>query len=123
MKKKSQAVKNEMGLGFILALAFIFFSQFPVFAQTVVTGKVVAQNDSATAIAGATVRIKGANASVVTGSDGSFTIKTAPNAVLIISSVGYATQEVAVNGRSSIMARMIVSRSAKNRGDRASAAA
>ena len=55
-----------------------------------------------TALSGVTVSIKGSSKSVLTGNDGAFSIEVAEDAVLIISHVGFATQEVPVNGRSSI---------------------
>lgn len=104
MKKTS--IKNVTGRAMMLALAFIVFLHLPGLSQTgTVTGKVVAgQNDST--MAGVTVRVKGGNTSTITAADGSFTIKAGPNAVLIFSNVGFATQEVAVNNRSNLSVRL-----------------
>ena len=107
MKKTTKALTNEIGKGFLLALAFIVVSCLPALAQnTTVTGKIVAaQGDSA--LAGVTVRVKGATTSAITGPDGSFTIKAAPNAVLMVSNIGYANQEVPVNSRTNLTVRMV----------------
>lgn len=104
MEKTS--IKNVTRRAIMLALAFIVFLHLPGLSQTgTVTGKVVAgQNDST--VAGVTVRVKGGNTSAVTAADGTFTIKAGPNAVLIFSSVGFATQEVSVNNRSSLSVRL-----------------
>jgi TonB-linked SusC/RagA family outer membrane protein len=106
MKKKLHAFKNEAGRRIILALSFVIFSGLAVLAQEpAITGKVVAsENDSA--LNRATVKVKGANVSTITQADGSFTIKAGRNAVLIVSNVGFTTQEVAVNGRSEIIVRL-----------------
>lgn len=54
-------------------------------------------------VAGATVTEKGTGNSVVTKEDGSFTINTSKaNATLVVSYVGYASKEIAVNSQSFI---------------------
>jgi TonB-linked SusC/RagA family outer membrane protein len=90
----------------LLILTLLVLSHLPGMSQTTtVTGKVVAsQGDSS--LAGVTVRVKGGNTSAITGTDGSFTIKATPNAVLIFSNIGYATQEVAVNNRTNLTVRL-----------------
>jgi TonB-linked SusC/RagA family outer membrane protein len=50
-------------------------------------------------LTGVTVQIKGTQTSVITDADGRFTIKAPGNATLVISYVGYRTQEVKVNNR------------------------
>jgi len=73
-----------------------------------IKGKVV---DSAGApIGGVTVSIKGTRKGVATDQNGEFTIDAADaDAVLVFSSIGYATQEVRVHGRSSITIRLVAS--------------
>ncbi len=51
---------------------------------------------------GATITVKGTTTSVITDADGNFSINVPENAVLIISYVGYRTQEIPVNNRSEI---------------------
>ncbi len=58
-----------------------------------VTGKVV-ENTNDSLIEGATVSVKGKNISTLTAKDGSFSLMVPPNAVLVISSIGYLTQEI-----------------------------
>jgi TonB-linked SusC/RagA family outer membrane protein len=71
-----------------------------VFAQQItVTGKVTRGD---TAIAGATVAVKNTNTATVTNDQGMYSISALPNAVLVISSVGFETQEVPVANRTSI---------------------
>ncbi len=69
-------------------------------ADTKVTGKVT--DAKGEPIPGVAVRLKGTNKGANTDVNGNFSLSTADNAVLVISSVGYETQEVPVNGRSSI---------------------
>jgi TonB-linked SusC/RagA family outer membrane protein len=80
----------------------IFFSFFTadVLAQTTpITGRVTAGD---TALTGATVQVKGSTTATQTDDDGRFTISAAPTATLVISSIGYTTQEIKVNNRSTL---------------------
>ena len=67
-----------------------------IFAQTV-TG-VVTSDDGP--LPGATVLVQGTNEFATTDFDGNFTIEAAQGDILIVSFVGYQTQEVAVDGDS-----------------------
>jgi TonB-linked SusC/RagA family outer membrane protein len=71
-----------------------------VLQQAQITGRVT--DSAGTPIAGVSVRIKGSNAGTSTDANGAFSINVPDNAVLIFSSVGYATQEVAVAGQTTI---------------------
>ncbi len=64
-----------------------------------VTGKV---RDSEGELIGATVMEKGTSNGVITDYDGNFSIDVSPNATLVISYVGYVTQEVRVGNQSNI---------------------
>jgi TonB-linked SusC/RagA family outer membrane protein len=70
-------------------------------ASKVITGKVT--DESGAVLPGVTVTIKGTTTAVGTDINGAFRIEV-PNeqAVLVFSSVGYASSEVAVSGKSSI---------------------
>ncbi len=73
-----------------------------------VTGKVT--NDAGSPVAGVSVVVKGTNAGTVTDASGNFRISVPGNdAVLIISSVGYAEQAVPVNGRTEINVVLVAS--------------
>ena len=50
-------------------------------------------------LTGVSIKVKGVNAGTITDLDGNFQIKTAPNAVLIISYIGFTPQEIPVNGK------------------------
>jgi TonB-linked SusC/RagA family outer membrane protein len=80
----------------ILAVAAL-----PALAQTqVVSGRVVGSDGNA--IPGATVVERGTTNGASSGPDGNFTLSVKPGATLVISSIGYTTQTVAVGGRSTI---------------------
>lgn len=55
-----------------------------------------------TAVAGATVQIRGTTTATQTDAHGNFTINAPANATLVISSIGYSTQEIRANNRSNI---------------------
>lgn len=90
----------------LLILSMICFAG-AVFAQTrQVTGKVVAsENDSA--IAGATVSVKGKKIGTTTGPDGSFTLSVPTGSTLIVSFVGFTSQEIPVSNQSSFSVRLV----------------
>ncbi|MDR3329194.1 MAG: SusC/RagA family TonB-linked outer membrane protein, partial [Prevotellaceae bacterium] len=62
--------------------------------------KGVVRDSEGTPIVGATVQVKGTTKGVMTGTDGSFALADVDaNAKLVVSFMGYAKQEVPVNGR------------------------
>ncbi len=71
------------------------------FAQKIVTGKVTNPVTKAP-IQGASVMIKGSNNGASTDADGNFSVSVPNNATLVISAVGYKTQEVSVGSLSNI---------------------
>ena len=67
-----------------------------------ITGKIV-DSTSGAPLVGATVAVKGSKRTTVTDADGRFTISvTSPDAVLIITFVGYNSQELSLQGKSSL---------------------
>jgi TonB-linked SusC/RagA family outer membrane protein len=72
----------------------------------VVTGKVVDENGAG--IPGASIKIKGSSAGTVTDVNGNFSINAESNATLVISFLGYETQEVAVAGRTNFTVKLAV---------------
>lgn len=76
------------------------FSPTSVFAQQLkVSGTVT--DVKGDAVIGATVKVKGggSSASAITDIDGRFTVNVSSDATLTVSYIGYATQDVPVNGR------------------------
>jgi TonB-linked SusC/RagA family outer membrane protein len=83
------------GMKYLCFLIFSLSLSYIVHAQTTITGRVTGAD--AKPFSGATVAIKGTNIATTTTDDGSFTI-AAPNtnSTLVISFVGYETQEIRV---------------------------
>jgi len=72
-------------------------------AQTV---KGTVSDEAGEPIIGATVKVQGSNEGAITDLDGNFSVKAASNATLVISYVGYITEQVQVSGRSNIAVTM-----------------
>ena len=91
---------SPSALGKLLCFLFIslFFSTAAM-AQTV-SGKVTDANNNA--VAGVTVTVKGTTRATVTNDAGNFSINASGNDVLVLSAVGFSTQEIPVNRRSDI---------------------
>jgi len=83
-----------------LMLAFLFMMSQLIWAQNkTLTGKVTDNNGAP--IAGVSVMVKGTTNGTFTGQDGTFSFAVPDNAkTLVVSAVGYATQEIAVSGTS-----------------------
>lgn len=95
----------------IVGACFLFFSMIamsPAFSQNVsITGKVVSADDQLP-VPGATVMLKGAAVGTVTDVDGNYTLPVPDRAgVLVISFVGYETQEVPMDNRSIINVTLV----------------
>lgn len=73
----------------------------PALAQKItVNGTVV--DESGETLIGASVIVKGTSVGVATDFDGNFRVEAAPDATLVVSYVGYVSQEVPVSGRTEI---------------------
>ena len=85
----------------------LFFSIILLFTSELkaqdrmVSGKVTDGSDG-TGIPGSSIVVKGSNRGLVTDANGNFKIAAAAGSTLVISSVGYLTQEVAIGSRSEI---------------------
>jgi TonB-linked SusC/RagA family outer membrane protein len=87
---------------YLLIIMASFIATGPVWAQTSVSGKVKSGDDNAP-MPGVNIVIKGTSTGTITDVNGNFTINTSSsNDALLFSFVGFVTQEVAVNGRSSL---------------------
>ncbi|NOT51760.1 MAG: SusC/RagA family TonB-linked outer membrane protein [Chitinophagaceae bacterium] len=84
------------------------------FAQTKVTGKVTNSADGS-GVPGATVTVKDTRTAVQTAADGSFSITVpAGSTTLVITSVGFAAQEVSVAGKASVDVSLVVTNATMN---------
>lgn len=68
--------------------------------ELIVSGKVT--DEKGAGIPGATIKVKGTSQVATTNAQGNFSVSTVENAVLVITYIGFASQEVAVQGRKTI---------------------
>jgi TonB-dependent starch-binding outer membrane protein SusC len=100
MKKRILTMLSMLFLGILLAGA--------INAQGIkVTGKVKDAADGSSLV-GVTIQEKGTTNGTITDGSGNFSLTVAPTATLIISYMGYTTQEVPVNGKTAINIAMTV---------------
>ncbi|MGI4863972.1 MAG: SusC/RagA family TonB-linked outer membrane protein [Janthinobacterium lividum] len=82
----------------------------PAFAQSqVISGRVVGSDGGA--LPGATVLEQGTTNGISTGADGAFSLSVRPGATLVISSLGYTTQTLAVGNRTTLNVTLAASTS------------
>ncbi len=87
----------------LLLLLFLICVNLNVIAQT--TGLIT--NDNNNAIQGVNIKIKGTTKGTVTNAAGKFSIVVPTNGTLIISYVGFLTQEIAVANQSDIVVKLL----------------
>lgn len=86
----------------IIYVCFLLFSTAALAQTKVVTGKVTDAKDGS-AVPNASVLVKGTKQGTQTAADGSFKLTVAQNATtLIISSIGFTSQDVSIVGRTSV---------------------
>jgi len=85
----------------ILLLIMTLCLYFEANAQTTISGKVVGGDDNLPII-GATIKKKVGPGGSTTDANGSFTISATPTDILVVSFVGYTTQEVSVANNKSL---------------------
>ena len=87
------------GSGLIkLLFSFLLLSFFTTINAQTISGTV--SDETGKKVGNASVTVKGSSTGTTTGTDGNYSINAASTATLVISSVGYATMEVPVGGRS-----------------------
>ncbi len=84
----------------MMFLSLFFLGIGIITAQTQVRGTVV--DDTGEPVIGATIQVKGTTQGTVTDLDGNFSLSAPTGGTLVISYVGYETQEVAVSSRVSV---------------------
>ncbi|SNR31371.1 TonB-linked outer membrane protein, SusC/RagA family [Lutibacter agarilyticus] len=98
MKKEQLTL---LGRRSMLLLLFVIFAIPQIYGQNI-TVKGTVKDEQNLPLPGANVLVKGTNTGELTGFDGDFTIVTDSNATLLISFIGYKSQEVAINGKTVI---------------------
>src|SRR6188474_355632 len=84
-------------------------SQLVMAQERVISGRVTDSKDNA-GVPGVTVTPKGTKTGTQTGSDGSFRISVGSSVTaLVFTSIGYATQEVDITGKSTVEVSLVVS--------------
>jgi len=73
-----------------------------------IRGKVI--DATGEALIGVSVRVKGTETGASTDVNGNFVLNAPDNAILVVTYIGYVTQEVAVNGRSNISITLVEDR-------------
>ena len=97
-----------MSITRLLLIIFVLFAALSTYAQNKkISGKVLSSENAP--VAGASIQIKGSNIFTTSAEDGSFTITatTDGRVVLVISSVGYNSQEVKVTGNAPVEIRLV----------------
>ena len=102
MKKQLLFYKNSLNKALILSLFFLAFSALSAFAQNRPVSGTVTAGDDGSKLPGVSVLVKGTTTGTTTNENGAYTINAPANATLVFSYIGYATQELPVNNRSTI---------------------
>ena len=110
MKKTLKLLRESTIRSLVLVLAVQLVFSFSAFSQgKTVTGKIT-DTKTGEALPGVNVVQKGTTNGTVTNVDGAYSIDvSSTGAVLVVSFIGYATQEVALNGRSQVDVNLEVS--------------
>ena len=96
MKKKRMDLSNRC----LLLICMICLWTFPTWAQTTVTGTV--NDGTGNALPGVTVQLKGTTVATTTSDNGTFQINAPSTGTITFSMIGYGTQEVNINNRTSL---------------------
>ena len=93
-------LQKTLGLLFLFTMLPLSMS-----AQSIVKGTV--NDEAGEPVIGATVKVQGSNDGTITDFNGEFSVNAASNATLVISYVGYVTQEIKVAGKSNINVTLV----------------
>ena len=94
------AISNSALLTVMLFFLATLFSTS--YAQDMTVSGIITAEDGSEPLIGATVQVKGTTTGTTTDIDGNYSISVPTDAILVVSYTGFATQEIAVDGRSSI---------------------
>ncbi|WDF77164.1 TonB-dependent receptor [Mucilaginibacter sp. KACC 22773] len=90
--------------GLLIMLCVFFTSIVSAYAQQTVRGKVT--TDAGAAVPGASVQVKGTKVATSTNTTGDFIISAPGNATLVITNIGFETQEIKVDNQSNIKVQL-----------------
>src|SRR5690348_3261056 len=91
----------------VLLCSLLFTLNITTKAQNAQISGKVTSNQSDSAVSGATIAVRGSKTGTAAAEDGSFKLSVAPNATLVVSAVGYITQEVPVNNQANITIHLV----------------
>jgi len=80
----------------LFALILLLSASFPLMAQVRISGTV---SDNVGPMIGTSIVERGTTNGTVTGNDGSFALTVRPGAILVVSSIGYKDQEIAIGNQ------------------------
>jgi TonB-dependent starch-binding outer membrane protein SusC len=96
-------------LSALFSMVFVFVLQVSYAQDRTITGKITDSKDGAP-VAGATVQAKGTRVGTSTKADGTFSLSVGSNVTtLVISSVGFDSQEISIAGKSSVEVSFVAS--------------
>ncbi|HEY5746575.1 MAG TPA: SusC/RagA family TonB-linked outer membrane protein [Chryseolinea sp.] len=90
----------------LLCLLILLSPGWTLAQERTITGKVMSADDNMQ-LPGANVLVKGSSSGTVTDSEGQFSLAIGDNTTLVISFVGYVSQEVAVGNQSNITISLV----------------
>lgn len=94
-------IKKKPNMKHLFVFLLLFIGIGTVTAQNVqVTG--IVKDNSGEAVIGANVTVKGSTNGTITDLDGKFSVQASPNATLVISFIGYTTQEIKLQGKTNV---------------------
>ncbi len=100
---------------FVLFSVLLFFFSFSLFAQTSITVRGTVTDNQGSPLPAASVQLKNGPSGTSTDSSGFFNLTvTNGNGTLIFSSVGYASQEIAIKSRANITVRLLATENVQN---------
>ena len=109
-------VKRKIQRIFLFLSACLFVASYGAKGQGIITVKgTVTEQATQKPVTGASVNVKGQTTGTSTDTDGKFSLNLQPDAILTISSIGYKTQEVNVQGQTELLISLEVS--AENLGE------
>ncbi len=85
----------------LLLIMLTVFCGMQLYAQRTISGKIT-DGDTGEGLPGVTIQVKGTTSGASTDLDGNYTMSVADGATLVISYVGFETQEIAIGGRTTI---------------------
>lgn len=102
--------KTRLLAGLVFGLVFILSASLSPAQTKTITGKIT--DDKNNPVSGVSVTIKGNSTGTVTDEAGNFQFNAPPSATLVISHVGFETQEIALRGKTNISISLASEKSA-----------